>query len=142
MVHLLDVNVLIALGDEAHDFHRRTVAWFSRDPQRAWATCPITENVFVRIIGNRNYPGFRAGTAAARDLLEALCLLPGHQFWPDDFSLRDRNTLPKLPDSRHLTDCYLLALAARRGGRFVTLDGKVDASAVRGGVKALLEIPR
>ena len=54
MVHLLDVNVLIALGDPAHDFYRRMVAWFSRDPQRAWATCPITENGFVRIIGKRN----------------------------------------------------------------------------------------
>jgi toxin-antitoxin system PIN domain toxin len=141
VVHLLDVNVLIALGDEAHDFHQQTVDWFSRDPQRAWATCPITENGFVRIIGHRNYPGFREGTTAARELLEALCLLPGHQFWADDFSLRDRNTLPKLPDSRHLTDCYLLALAVQRKGRFVTLDGNVDASMVRGGAKALLQIP-
>lgn len=141
MVHLLDVNVLIALGDEAHDFHRHTVDWFSLDPQRAWATCPITENGFVRIIGHRNYPGFREGTTAARELLEVLCLLRGHQFWPDDLSLRDRNTFPKLPDSRHLNDCYLLALAVQRKGRFVTLDGNVDASLVRGGAKALLEIP-
>ncbi len=142
MVYLLDVNVLIALGDEAHDFHQHTVAWFSRDPQRAWATCPITENGFVRIVGHRNYPGFGEGTAAARELLEALCLMPGHQLWPDDLSLRDRSMLPKLPDSRHLTDCYLLALAVQRKGRFVTLDGNVDASLVRGGAKALLEIPR
>lgn len=76
MVHLLDVNVLIALIDEDHDLHDRAIAWFSRDPQRAWATCPITENGFVRIIGHRNYPGFQGGTKAARQILELLCQLP------------------------------------------------------------------
>ena len=142
MVNLLDVNVLIALSDEAHDFHERAVAWFSRDPQRAWSTCPITENGFVRILGHRNYPAFPGGTSAAREMLASLCLLPGHQFWPDSVSVRDRAALPVLPASRHLTDCYLLALAIERRGRFVTLDHAVDASKVRGGGKALLAIPR
>lgn len=141
MVHLLDVNVLIALSDEAHDLHRRAVAWFSRDPQRAWATCPITENGFVRIIGHRNYPGFTGGTAAAREMLEALCLLPGHQFWTDALSLRDRNRFERMPDSRRLTDYYLVALAAARKGCLATLDRGIDVAAIRGGSRALLVIP-
>ena len=142
MVHLLDVNVLIALNDEAHDLHKRAIAWFSRDPQRAWATCPITENGFVRILGHRNYPAFPGGTGAARKMLEALCFLPGHQFWPDSLSITDQSLFSALPDSRHLTDCYLLALAVERRGRFVTLDHAVDASKVRGGAKALFVVPR
>lgn len=142
MVNLLDVNVLIALSDEAHDFHKRAVAWFSRDPQRAWSTCPITENGFVRILGHRNYPAFPGGTSAAREMLASFCLLPGHQFWPDSVSVRDRAALPDLPVSKHVTDCYLLALAIERRGRFVTLDHAVDASKVRGGGKALLAISR
>ncbi|MFM8684211.1 MAG: TA system VapC family ribonuclease toxin [Chthoniobacterales bacterium] len=142
MVHLLDVNVLIALNDEAHDFHKGAIAWFSRDPQRAWATCPITENGFVRILGHRNYPAFPGGTGAAREMLNSLCLLPGHQFWPDSLSITDRTLFSVLPDSKHLTDCYLLALAVERSGRFVTLDHAVDVSKVRGGAKALFVIPK
>jgi len=140
VVHLLDVNVLIALSDEAHDLHERAVAWFSRNPQRAWATCPMTENGFVRILGHRNYPAFPGGTSAAREMLASLCLLPGHQFWPDSVSVRDRSIFPELPASKHLTDCYLLALAVERRGKFVTLDHAVDPSRVRGGAKSLLKI--
>jgi len=140
VVHLLDVNVLIALSDEAHDFHERAVAWFSRNPQRAWSTCPITENGFVRILGHRNYPAFPGGTAAAREMLESLCLLPGHQFWPDSVSVRDRSMFPDLPGSKHLTDCYLLAMAVERHGKFVTLDHAIETSKVRGGAKSLLTI--
>jgi toxin-antitoxin system PIN domain toxin len=141
LVNLLDVNVLVALSDEKHEFHQRAVAWFSRDPQRAWATCPITENGFVRIIGHRKYPGFSGGTNAARQILEVLCRLPGHQFWPDDLSVRDRSNFKHLPDSRHLTDHYLLGLAAKRKGCLVTLDQGVDASGIVGGNRALFLIP-
>jgi uncharacterized protein len=141
VVHLLDVNVLIALSDEEHECHQRAAAWFSRDPQRAWATCPITENGFIRIIGHRNYPGFSGGTAAARQILEALCLLPGHQFWPDAVSLRDRLRFERAPDSRHLTDSYLLGLSVARKGCLATLDGGVDVSLIRGGSRALFLIP-
>lgn len=141
MVNLLDVNVLIALSDEKHDFHSRAIAWFLRDPQRAWATCPITENGFVRIIGHHKYPGFSGGTTAALQMLEALCLLPGHQFWPDDVSLRDRGTFEPLPDSRHLTDHYLLCLVATRKGCLVTLDHGLDTSGIASGDRALFQIP-
>jgi uncharacterized protein len=43
-VSLLDVNVLIALIDPAHEFHGSAHAWFKRNRQNGWATCPITEN--------------------------------------------------------------------------------------------------
>jgi len=141
VVHLLDVNVLIALSDEAHDFHRRAVAWFMRDPQRAWATCPITENGFVRILGHSNYPAFLGGTSAARNLLDALCSLPGHQFWADALSLRDRSSFGQMPHARHLTDHYLLGLAVSHKGRFVTFDQRVDPALIAGSKRSLLLIP-
>jgi toxin-antitoxin system PIN domain toxin len=141
VVHLLDVNVLIALSDEAHDYNRRAVAWFMQDQQRAWATCPITENGFVRIIGHRNYPGFSGGTSAACQLLGALCSLPGHQFWQDSVSLRDQSSFGSMPDSKQLTDHYLLGLAVSRKGRFVTFDQRMDASLITGGTRALFLIP-
>ena len=142
MAFLLDISVLIALTDSLHEHHRRATDWFESDPHRPWATCPLTENGFVRILGHKNYPNFKGGTEPARDVLQKICLLPGHQFWPDSVSVRDRTVLPGLPASKHITDCYLLALAVERGGRFATLDHAVDASKVRGSAKALLTIPR
>lgn len=140
MAFLLDVNVLIALTDSLHEHHRRATDWFEGDPHRPWATCPLTENGFVRILGHMSYPNFQGETNAAREVLLKFCLLPGHQFWPDAMSVRDRSIFPELPASRHLTDCYLLALAVERRGKFVTLDRAVDVSSVRGGAKSLLTI--
>ena len=142
MVFLLDVSVLIALTDSLHEHHRRATDWFEADPHRPWATCALTENGFVRILGHKNYPNFQGETNAAREVLLKFCLLPGHQFWPDSVSVRDRSIFPNLPASKHLTDCYLLALAVERRGRFVTLDRAVDASKVRGGAKALFVVPK
>ncbi len=137
---LLDVNVLIALTDSLHEHHRRATEWFESDPHRPWATCPLTENGFVRILGHHKYPNFAGDTSVAREVLEKLCLLPGHQFWPDDLSLRDRAKFRDLPASQHLTDRYLLVLAVARKGSLVTMDQSVDATVVPGGDRALLLI--
>ncbi len=53
---LLDVNVLIALVDPAHVQHEQAHDWFARVGQRAFATCPITENGLLRIVGHPKYP--------------------------------------------------------------------------------------
>ena len=134
---LLDVNLLIALLDEWHPHHGAALAFFPGAQARGWATCPITENGFLRILG---HPGYREGPGTAegaRKLLTALCASPGHQFWPDEATLRDMKQLPKLPASGHLTDVYLLALAARRGGQLATFDRRIDPKWVVGGAKAL-----
>ena len=49
---LLDINVLIALIDPAHVQHDRAHRWFAGRGQKAWATCPLTENGVLRIVGN------------------------------------------------------------------------------------------
>lgn len=49
---LLDVNVLIALLDEAHIHHMLAAAWLERELQHGWASCPITQNGCVRIMSH------------------------------------------------------------------------------------------
>ena len=56
MVFLLDVNVLIALIDSAHLDHDRAHEWFAAEGKHAWATCPMTENAVLRILGHTSYP--------------------------------------------------------------------------------------
>ena len=53
---LLDVNVLIALMASAHIQHVEAHDGFTRTGKRSFATCPITENGLLRIVGNPKYP--------------------------------------------------------------------------------------
>lgn len=140
-MHLLDVNILIALGDPAHAHHQRSRTWFLSPEREAWATCPLTENGFVRIVGHPGYPGFGGGTTEARTALRALTSAPGHQFWPDDLSVMDSAVFPRIASSKHLTDQYLLALAVHRSGILATLDQRIDAAVVSGGSAACFVLP-
>ena len=65
-----------------------------------------------------------------------LCAEPGYVFWPDSVSLMDEQRFKRLPESKHLTDLYLLALAVENKGSLITLDRRIDASYVAGGEKA------
>lgn len=139
MIHLLDANILIALGDATHDHAGAALDFFeSRATREGWATCPLTENAFLRILGNPKYPGGPGSTQEARRVLASILAAPGHRFWPDDLSLTETARIPALPASQNLTDCYLLALAASKGGRLVTFDRGIDPTCVEGGREALL----
>jgi hypothetical protein len=56
-----------------------------------------------------------------------------HEFWPDDVSLLDTGAIDaaRIHGPRQLSDIYLLSLAIRHGGRFVTFDTSVPLDAVR-----------
>lgn len=136
-MYLLDINILIALADPDHEHHGKAESFFLANHQRGWATCPITENGFVRIISHTSYPNGPGGTDAACTILKQLCAYEGHRFWPDDLSLR---SAPALPVSKHLTDHYLLSLAMHRQGRLVTLDRHIQAGLIPGGADAYLVI--
>ena len=70
MTCLLDANILIALADSNHVHHQRTQTWFhSRPATDGWATCPLTENAFLRILGNPNYPASPGDPATLRPFL-------------------------------------------------------------------------
>jgi toxin-antitoxin system PIN domain toxin len=141
MIHLLDVNILLALCDPAHPHAAAARSFFSPSLTRnGWATCPLIENGFLRIFGSRRYPGGPGSPELARMILAGLLAAPGHQFWEDDLTLNSKTVFPSLPASEDLTDVYLLALAVKRGGRFATFDLGIDASLIPGGPAALLQL--
>lgn len=139
MTYLLDVNVLIALSDAAHVQHELAHDWFAAQGQNAWATCPITQNGLLRIVGHARYPNSPGTPAAVTATLASLCALPGHVFWPDDISLMDAKYIDpsRLLSSSQVTDSYLLALASAHDGQLATFDRKLVPDAVRAGAKAL-----
>ena len=118
-VHLLDVNVLIALIDPVHVQHDFAHEWFDEQGRAAWATCPSTENGVLRIVGNARYPNSPGNPSVVLNALVGLCKLPGHVFWPDDISLLHERSVDgsRLLNHAQVTDTYLLALAAGRQGR-------------------------
>lgn len=89
MTFLLDVNVLIALIDPAHVGHDAAHRWFEAEGREGFATCPITENGVLRIVGHPNYPNGPGSPAGVVATVRSLRSLPGHVFWADDISLAD-----------------------------------------------------
>jgi hypothetical protein len=136
---LLDINVLIALIDPTHVQHDRAHEWFASKGQKAWATCPLTENGVLRIVGHPRYPNSPGSPAAVAELLVSLRELPGHAFWPDDVSLLERQHVDKarLLDSAHVTDSYLLALARSHNGQLASFDKRLVTDAVMDGPRTL-----
>ncbi|OWJ64458.1 TA system VapC family ribonuclease toxin [Inquilinus limosus] len=139
MIFLLDVNVLIALIDPGHVQHDAAHDWFVARGRQAWATCPLTENGVLRIVGHPRYPNSPGSPAAVMPILMGLCALPGHTFWPDDISLMDSARIDpgRLLSSGQLTDTYLLALALAHHGQLATFDRRLVTDAVHGGSQAL-----
>jgi uncharacterized protein len=118
--------------DRAHD-------WFAAKGQRAWASCPLTENGVLRIVGSARYPNSPGTPAAVAEMVAILRGLDGHAFWPDDVTLLDNQRVDctRLLDSGQVTDTYLLALAAAHGGQLATFDRHLVTDAVVNGSRAL-----
>ena len=143
MSYLLDVNVLIALIDPGHVAHNDAHAWFSSEGHTSWATCPITENGVVRILGNPKHPNSPGSPAVVAGFVEQLRALPGHCFWAEDFSLIGSDVVDarRILTSAQVTDTYLLALSKMRGGVLATFDRRLSVDAVKSGKSALHLIP-
>lgn len=139
MIFLLDVNVLIALVDPAHVHHEPAHLWFEASGAASWATCPLTQNGVLRILSHPKYPNTVGSPATVAPILEGLLALPGHHFWADDLSLvRNPNVdLARVASTDRVTDTYLLALAAAKGGQFATFDRRLSAQPVKGGRESL-----
>ena len=137
--YLLDVNVLISLIDPSHIQHDEVHEWFGRVGRKAFATCPITENGLLRIVGHPKYPNCPGPPNAVVSALAAIRGLPGHEFWPDSISLVESKFVHATLLSSHsrVTDSYLLALARANKGQLATLDRKLATEAVDGGKSSL-----
>jgi hypothetical protein len=137
MTFLLDVNVLLALADPMHLHHDAAHQWFAAIGQQAWATCPLTENGFVRIASHPQYPNRPGDVATVLGILRQFCDHPGHRFWPDVATLRDLVTPTTVVTHNHITDLYLLGLALTHGGKLATFDQRIPAFAIDKGASGL-----
>jgi len=121
---LLDVNVLIAMAWPAHNAHAKVEEWFLRHVHDEWATCPLTQTAFVRILSN---PSFSTDALVPRDavtLLETYVSHPAHKFWPDGIGFVEalKPLTERLTGHQQVTDAYLLGLAIHKNGKFATMD--------------------
>jgi toxin-antitoxin system PIN domain toxin len=130
---LLDINVLLALMDLDHAQHDLVAGWFEPVADAGWATCAITQNGFIRIVSQGGYANPVTTTEAIARLAGAVSD-PAHRFWPCDVSLANPAMVrpSRVLGPKQVTDTYLLALAIKHQGRFVTLDRRVTVDAVPG----------
>jgi uncharacterized protein len=145
-VWLLDVNVLLGWLWPTHETHKAASIWVDNHRQEAWATCPITEMGFLRIVTNHSFsPNAPAWAEAARTLGKHTESNAVHHFWPDSLTLAevDRQFGSRIKGPNQITDAYLLALAMSNHGRLVTFDYRIEALAPQGSrERAALEILR
>lgn len=138
---LLDVNVLIALLDEGHLHHSVAMAWLQGNIAQGWASCPLTQNGCISVMSQATYPNARSPAEVAARLREAT-QMPQHAFWADELSLLDTRHFDwnELFSARQLADAFLLALAVRNGGVFVTFDHALPLKAVLGATQKHLQL--
>jgi toxin-antitoxin system PIN domain toxin len=132
VIALLDVDVLVALFDPAHLHHEAAHTWLREGREAGWATCPITENGFVRVVSHPDYPGNRVTVADAVERLSRFAESHDHHFWPDSTSLRRSSRIDtRLLDGHdRIRSAYLLLLAVQNEGCLVTFDPDVPLGAV------------
>jgi uncharacterized protein len=141
-VALLDVNVLVALFDPDHVHHGLAHDWFADQRPQGWATCPLTENGFVRVLSNPAYGIDSRRPDAVVSRLRRFCASGHHVFWPDAVSLTDGRlfALPHVAGHRQVTDVYLLGLAMAMKGCLATFDRTIPLKTVIGATAASLTV--
>ena len=127
--YLLDTNLLIALLWPSHERHDLAVKWFTRHRKKGWATCPITEAGFVRILSNPAFSRDAVHPREAIQVLSANTAAKDHVFWSDELSVAEAVAFAgvRLMGHQQVTDAYLLGLAIRRKGVLATLDQRIAA---------------
>jgi toxin-antitoxin system PIN domain toxin len=126
---LLDINVLIAMAWPSHRAHDKVQEWLSRHAREGWATCPLTQTGFVRIVSNPAFSPNALTPGDALALLQANLEHPAHRFWADDLNLAQalEHSTNRLAGHQQVTDAYLLGLAIHKKGKLVTMDRAIRA---------------
>lgn len=127
MIHLLDVNVLVALLWPAHVSHAKAQHWFGQNAKKGWATCPLTQAAAVRILSNPSFSPDALTVQEAIVIMSAGLQHPNHQFWADDMGIIQavKPFQKLLLGHQQVTDAYLLGLTVHHKGKFVTMDRAV-----------------
>jgi toxin-antitoxin system PIN domain toxin len=137
---LLDVNVLLALVDPDHVDHERAHQWAATGLTDGWATCALTQNGLVRILGQPRYPN-SVTVPAAVEILRNATADPRHEFWTCNLQITGAQVRSdRLLGSRQVTDTYLLALSVAQNGVFVTFGERVDLATVHGATPDHLKV--
>jgi toxin-antitoxin system PIN domain toxin len=134
---LLDVNVLVALFFPSHIHHDVAHEWFADERRYGWATCPVTENGFIRVALEKAFQDPNSSIQRAAAVVEHFAAFRAsgdHSFWSDTVSLADSTLFDptNLHGPRQLTDAYRLGLAHKRRGRLVTFDQSIPIASVVG----------
>ena len=141
MPYLLDVNVLVALFDQAHVHHAAAHAWMPVAIAAGWRTCPITENGVLRILSHPGYPNTPLPMSDLAGRLEEFKIATGsHAFWSDDYSLSKWLASCGLPvGSAQSTDAYLLKLCQQNQGILATFDQRIRPALIGETSSSVLE---
>ena len=107
---------LIALMWPAHEGHAPVQHWFRRNSREGWATCPLTQAAFVRIIANPAFSPDAVTPQEAAKLLSANLKHPSHRFWADEISFVEAVEAfrERLVGHQQVSDAYLLGLAMQK----------------------------
>jgi predicted nucleic acid-binding protein len=128
MIYLLDVNALVALGFDSHQFHSRVATWVRAEDAPHLATSSITELGFVRVLAQT--PAYDLTVTQARTLLIRLKRSPAARF----AFLADGNDISYLPGwvktPKQITDGHLVKLATANGAVLTTLDENIPGTFV------------
>ena len=114
MRSLFDVNLLLALFQPDHVHFERAQEWWKTNEKYGWASCPLTQNGFARILSQQTYRKPMPTAEAIARLAEQI-ERTDHEFWPDDVSITDRGVFEPSGNSldrNQITD----AVFARAGG--------------------------
>jgi toxin-antitoxin system PIN domain toxin len=123
--YLLDVGVLVALTNADHVHHGRARAWFVGIDH--WATTPMTEAAFVRLMLNPVVAGTQRSAHEVLETLRAMHARRGHVFVTDDSRLTEAVIdLSGLVGHRQVTNLHLVDLAARHGLVLATFDTRIS----------------
>jgi uncharacterized protein len=123
-IFLLDVNVLVAAFWRPQSSHVHVQRWLTQNAGAGWATCPLTQSSFVRLLSN---PAFSSDALTVPDaiaLLHTNLAHPAHHFWADEIGVSQalEKFSPRLIGHQQVSDAYLLGLAIHKNGRFATRD--------------------
>ena len=126
MKYLLDVNALVALGFDNHEFHARVSSWLRAQQFPDLATCSITELGFVRVLAHAPAYGFTI--AQARTLLLRLkeADVLRFTFLPDDHDVSHLPAWVRTP--KQITDGHLVKLASANEAMLATLDARIPGA--------------
>lgn len=120
-IHLLDVNVVLALLDQNHVHHESAGKWFDT-PGLQWAICAFTEAGVLRFLTRPKTGGMSMEQVTL--MLETLRQQLGYHYQPvtGDWRSLTQPFFKRVHGHNQVTDAYLLGLAVLDGLVLTTFD--------------------